>query len=347
MTMRLEEVLAAAREREISRDEALFLFREVREPKQALMLFETGREVRDREIGKRVKLMGFMVSITPCTVDPPCRYCFRWAAPSLFTEEDLMSEEEIARAAQAIAEAGVRHVEIAGGTQADEEGTRATLRAAQAVREGSGLGVWVNNGPSYSPDTVPLLKEIGVEGIACNLETVNHRAFAELRPGDSLARRKELIQATERVGLGIDNTLMIGLGEGWKRDHPYEDWVDFLFYFKGFENFRILEIHPFRPMPGSPVAGLPAGSPFETAKAQAIARLIFRDIDITGADAVAGVMAGANMIMHAVSVSKRRKTGPRVRCGEPVLEDLGGGLSLANYVPAISRYLADLGMELV
>ncbi len=100
-------------------------------------------------------------------------------------------------------------------------------------------------------------------------------------------------------------------------------------------------------MPGSPVAGLPAGSPFETAKAQAIARLIFRDIDITGADAVAGVMAGANMIMHAVSVSKRRKTGPRVRCGEPVLEDLGGGLSLANYVPAISRYLADLGMELV
>ncbi len=347
MSPRLEDVLEAAREREISREEALFLFREVQEPKQALKLFAAACEVRDREAGRRVKLVGFMVSITPCTVDPPCRYCFRWAAPNLFTTEDLLSEEEIARAAQAIAETGVRRVEIAGGTQADDEGSRVTLRAAAVVKEESGLGVWVNNGPSYPPGAVSALKDIGIEGIACNLETVNPRVFAELRPGDSLAQRMELIRATEEAGLGIDNTLMIGLGESGDGDHPYEDWVDFLFYFKQFRNLRILEIHPFRPIPGSPVADLPAGSPFETAKARAIARLIFRGVDIAGADAVAGVMAGANMIMHAVSVSKRRKTGPGARCGEPVIEDLGGGLVLANYVPAISRHLADLGMELV
>lgn len=344
--LRLRDVLAAAREREISRTEALYLFREVRDWRTALELFKTACDVRDRAVGHTVKLVGFIVSITSCTVDPPCRYCFRWASPNLFTEDDLLSDEELARAARAIEETGVKHVEIAGGTQAGTEEGHTTLQAAAVVKETSGLAIWVNNGPSFTPADVIRFKELGVEGIACNLETVNPRIFAELRPGDSLKRRQELIHATETAGLGIDNTLMIGLGESRNGNHPYEDWVDFLFYFKRFRHLRIIEIHPFRPIPGSPVAHLPAGSGFETAKARAIARLIFRDIDITGADDVAGALAGANMIMHAASVSKRANIGPRVRCGNPRIVELGDGLRLADYVPAISRYLAEIGMEI-
>ena len=344
--LRLRDVLAAAREREITREEALFLFREVRDWQTTLELFKTACDVRDRAVGRTVKLVGFIASITSCTVDPPCRYCFRWASPNLFTDADLLNREEIARAARAIEETGVKYVEIGGGTQAGTEGSQTTLQAAVVVKEASGLATWVNNGPSFTPADVVKFKELGVEGIACGLETVNPSIFAELRPGDSLKQRQELIHATEAAGLGIDNTLMIGLGESWDGDHPYEDWVDFLFYFKQFRHLRIIEIHPFRPIPGSPVAHLPAGSNFETAKARAIARLIFRDIDIAGADDVAGALAGANMIMHAASVSKRENIGPRTRCGSPRIVELGDGLRLANYVPAISRYLAELELEL-
>lgn len=344
--MQLDTVLEKAREREITREEARYLFREVRDWKQALKLFAAACDVRDREVGRKVKLVGFMVSVTPCTVDPACKYCFRWASPNAFTSEDLLSEEEIALAAQAIEQAGVKRVEIAGGTQLWDEASSATLRATEVVSKASGLRIWVNNGPSFTSADVLTLKELGVEGIACNLETVNTKLYEELRPGDSLAKREEIIQATEQAGLGIDNTLMIGLGERWGQDHPYEDWVDFFFYFKQFKNFRILEAHPFRPIPGSPVEDLPAGSPFETAKAKAIARLIFRDIDISGADDVIGAMAGANMIMHAVSATKRRKTRPGTRCGSPKIEEIGDGLVLADYVPAITRYLEELHMEL-
>lgn len=344
--MQLDAILDEALDRGIMREEALYLFQETRDWERALRLFEVASKVRDREMGRKVKLMGFIASITTCTTDPPCRYCFRWASPEVFTSKDLLSEEELAIAARAMEKAGIRRVEIAGGTLWGDKGSHATVRAVEVVAEASKLGVWINNGPSFTPADLFEFKELGVEGIGCGLETINAHLYQDLRPGDSLQRRKEIVETTEQAGLGIDNTLMIGLGERWEQDHPYGDWVDFLFYFKHFENFRLLEAHPFRPLLRSPVEDLPAGSPFEAAKAKAIARLIFRDIDIAGADEVLGIMAGANMIMHAVSITKRGRTRPGAKCGSPSIEQIGDDLVLANYLSAISRYLNELQMEL-
>ena len=36
--------------------------------------------------------------------------------------------------------------------------------------------------------------------------------FKDLRPGESSEHREKIVEATEKVGLGIDNTLMIDLG---------------------------------------------------------------------------------------------------------------------------------------
>jgi len=344
--MQLNAILAEALDRGITREDALYLFQEVRDWEQVLRLFEVASRVRDQEVGRKVRLMGFIASITRCTVYPPCGYCFRWASPEAFTSKDLLSGEELAIAARAVERAGITRVEIAGGTLWGDEGSHATLRTVEVVTEASELKVWINNGPSFTPADPFKFKELGAEGIGCGLETINAHLYRDLRPGDSLQRRKEIVEATEQAGLGIDNTLMIGLGERWEQDHPYGDWVDFLFYFKQFENFRILEAHPFRPQPGSPVEDLPAGSSFEAAKAKAIARLIFRDIDIAGADEVIGIMAGANMIMHAVTVMKKGRGGPGARCGSSGIEQIGDDLVLANYLPAISRYLKELQMEL-
>lgn len=344
--MQLEEILQEAEKREITREEALHLFQEVRGWEQALRLFETASRVRDREVGRKVRFMGFLVSITRCTTEPPCSYCFRWGSPDVFTPKDVLSEQELAAAARAMEQTGIRRVELGGGTLWGEEGSAATLAAVKAMTEASNLGVWVNNGPSFAASDVPRLKELGAEGVACNLETVSERLYEQLRPGDSLQARKEIVEATDKVGLGIDNTLMIGLGEQWEDGHSYQEWVDFLFYFKRFKNFRILEAHPFRPVPGSPVEGYPAGSSFEAAKAKAIARLVFRDIDIAGADEVVGLLAGANQVMHAVSVTRRGRMGPGLAWGRPSTTQIGDDLMLHNYLPAISRYLEEFGMEL-
>lgn len=341
-----EGMLEEAAKRPITKEEALWLFQETRGSERTLKLFETACKVREKETGNKVKLMGFIASITRCTTDPTCKYCFRWANPDVFTDKDVLKEKELAAAARAMEERGIRRVELGGGTLWGEEGTQTTLKALEAVANASKLGIWINNGPSFTPNDVSKFKERGAEGIACNLESISEVVYQKTRPGDSLSARQAIIEATDRAGLGIDNTLMVGLGNWEEEVNSYQDWVDFLFYFKQFKNFRILEVHPFRPVPQSPVENLPAGSSLEAAKAKAIARLVFRNIDIAGADEMVGLMAGANQIMHAVSVTHAGRTRPGISAGKPEVLRINNNLELHNYLPVISRHLKEFGMEL-
>lgn len=345
--MEFENVLKNAEGNEITKEEALYLFKGTQTWDKALKLFETAGKVRDEEVGRICKLMGFICCITHCTTDPTCSYCFRWASPSSFAPEMVLSPDELADAAKAIEETGVKRIEIAGGTLWEEDERMTTIKAVEAVKKASNLGIWINNGPAYTEEDVFKFKELGVEGIACNFETINENVFKELRSGDNLEIRKKIVEATEKSGLGIDNTLMIGLGESWDQSHPYQDWVDFLFYFKQFKNFKILEAHPFRPMPGSPTENHPPGSSFEAAKAKAIGRLIFRDIDIAGAGDLLGIMTGANLIMHCVSVNKKeRMRGGRSWGGSVKVEYIGDTLALSNNLSAIAKSVKEMGMEM-
>ena len=58
--MRFEEVLKDAEENEISKEEALYLFKETGRYDKALKLFEIASRVRDNEIGNVFKLDGFI-----------------------------------------------------------------------------------------------------------------------------------------------------------------------------------------------------------------------------------------------------------------------------------------------
>ncbi len=347
--MDFEGILKRAEKEEITREEALYLFQKAQSWDRALRLFETASKVRDEEAGRVCKLMGFICCITHCTVDPICKYCFRWASEKSFAPETVLNSEELASAVSAIEERGIKRVELGGGTLQGEEGRATTFNAVEVARKASNLELWINNGPSFREEDVFKFKELGVKGIACNFETINEHIFRELRPGDSFEHRKKIVEATEKAGLGIDNTLMIGLGERWGQNHPYSDWVDFLFYFKRFNNFKILEVHPFRPIKGSPTQDYPPGSSFEAAKAKAIGRLIFRDIDIAGADDTIGLMAGANLIMHCLPVVRKTRMSllPGVHPGINIkMEEISDTLVLVDNLPIVTRSAIELGMEI-
>ena len=344
--MEFDAILRKAKGEEITREEALYLFQKTQSWDRALQLFETASKVRAEEVGRVCKLMGFICCITRCTTDPVCKYCFRWASENSFAPEAVLNTEELTNAVTAIERRGIKRVELAGGTLWGEEGTNATINAVEVARKASNLELWINNGPSFTEEDVFKFKDLGVEGIACNFETINGNIFKDLRPGDNLEHRKKIVEATEKVGLGIDNTLMLDLGEQLGRHHTYQDWVDFLYYFKRFNNFRILEAHPFRPVIGSPTQDCLPGSSFEAAKTKAIGRLIFRDIDIAGADDMIGLMAGANLIMHCLPVV--RKTRMRMRPGgESVkMEEISDTLVFADNLPIVTRQAIELGMEI-
>lgn len=342
--MNFDRVLAEAKMREITKKEALFLFRKVQSWDRLLRLFKVANKVRDDEVGPRLKLMGFLCCITRCTTEPKCEYCFRWADEGLFSQEAVIEPEAIKVAVKAWEKRGLKRAELAGGTLWGEEGRRATLEAAKAACSVGSVDIWINNGPSFLPEDVQKLKEVGVAGIACNLETLNKAIFKRLRPGDSYDLRISIIEATKKVGLGIDNTLMIGLGESWGALHPYEDWVDFLFYFKGFKNTRIIEIHPFNPIRNSLCQNMPPGSVLETEKARAIARLVFRDVDISGGNTLLGLLAGANLAMHVFPVTKRfRAWKERVHVK---IETLDGDLVLVDNAYIATAAAKELGMEI-
>ena len=63
--MKIEEVLETAKEREINREEALYLFRETKTYDKMLQLFRVACEVRDGEMGRIFKLHGHIASIIP------------------------------------------------------------------------------------------------------------------------------------------------------------------------------------------------------------------------------------------------------------------------------------------
>jgi len=341
--MNVDTVLKEALVRPISREEAFFLFRKIQSWDRLMDLFKAASKVRDDEVGYKLKLMGFISRIAPCRTEPVCKYCFRWRDSESFSEKAVPTTEQLKIAAKALEERGMKSVSLGGGTDRSEEGRAMALNAAKTVCENSKLKVWAGS-CSFLPEDIPKYREIGVEGITCNLETINENVYKKLRPGESLELRKKIIEATEAAGLGIDNTLMVGLGWKPEQPQPYEDWVEFFFYFKRFKNLRILEVHPFRPIENSPVQAWPPGSVFEAEKARAIARLIFRDIDISGGRSLLSLLAGANLDMHCYPVSKasrawREDLPCRILRLEPDL------VMVDNY-HLVTRAARELGMEI-
>jgi biotin synthase-like enzyme len=89
-----ETILTRALKDELSREEALYILKEVNSIERYLELFRIASRVRGDVVGDVFKFDGFIGSITPCTTNPPCRYCGRSARPETFS--DILTPEEVA-----------------------------------------------------------------------------------------------------------------------------------------------------------------------------------------------------------------------------------------------------------
>ncbi len=355
--MEFDQVLERAQQAPPSREEALFLLRHADSWDKAARLFAAAAAVRDRHVGRSIKLEGFICCITPCHTDPPCRYCWRSSsliAKDPFGEGTVLNPHELAEAAAALERVGMKRVELAGGTMRSPEGARRTLQAVRTVRQASALEIWVNNGPSLTcKDDVLALRDAGAFGIACHFETISPKLWQELRPGESLEFRMQVAQWIDEAGVCGNNTLMVGLGQNWGDPPPYEQWVDFLFWLKQLNNFRYLEIGCFRPIPGTQMEDRPPGSVFQQAKLRAVARLLFPDIDISGASTPLGILSGANRWGHStVGIAHRRRANrcPEARgplASRPLAEHrpLGKNLTISDLSPLARQMISEMGME--
>ena len=296
--MQFDKILEKATERELEKDEALFLLENANDWQQQLKLLNTASFVRDKYVGRIFKLKAFAISTNQgCKTSPPCRYCGQASANFKFFKT-VAGPEEVAESVRIAEEIGFKGVQLGGGCSGNK-GAEA-VEDARIVKEITNLDVFVNYGADMSEENIVKLKELGIGTIGCSFETINEEIFKKIKPGESLEERKKVAELIDKHGVGLASGIMIGVGE------TYEDRVEHIFYLKNFKNLRLVYISGFFPIPGTPMGNQPPATSMEIAKTMAITRLVHRHIDVDGSfgrddQLQLWIMAGANhRIIHGI-----------------------------------------------
>ncbi len=302
-------------------------------------------KVRSEEVGDIYKFEAFIGPITKCTTNPPCKYCRRSSRDRSIFDSPL-SLSEIKTGIELVAKTGIKRVEIGGGTLWEGAG-RKVVEAVRIIKKITPhIKVRVNVGPALTINDLLKLKELNVEEVSSNFETMNEQVFNSVKPGDSLNARVELAKNIDSIGLKLSTTMMVGIGS------TYEDYVKHMFWFK--KNIKKLSrfaITALRPIPGTPLESKPMASPVEVAKIGAVARLIFRGVDVCFGGIMNDirllplrVMAGENREVH-LSVSVHRAWDyPILSPSETTVFNMDK-LRFVNNLPLVTRIIKDLGLE--
>lgn len=337
----LKRVLEKGLEETITKEEALYLFREVQRSEEFLELAKVASKVRDKEVGVVFKFDGFVGSITSCTTYPVCKYCRRSTAQAA---EKPLTVNEIEIAAKLMKSAGIKRIELGGGTVWSGAGKQ-VIEAVKAVKNVASFDVWINVGPALNADDLMKLKELGVKEVCSSLETINPDVFKEAKPGDTLEARMKLAEEINKIGLGLASVMMVGIGSN------YEDYVEHIFWLKGFENLSHFCITGLNPFPGTPFQNKPPANPFEVAKTGAIARLVLRNPDISFGGMMndwrllpLAIMAGGNRVIH-LGCHVHRANGWRQLRHPGVIVERHGELEFVNMLPLTVRIVKEMGME--
>ena len=237
-------------------------------------------------------------------------------------------------------------IQIGGGTNC-EEAPAVMIRILQELKK-HGFQVRVNVGPALEREHIQEMKKFGVDEITCSFETMNEKIFRQIKPGDSLEKRKATAHIINGLGVSLSSNIMVGVGES------YQDRVEHLFYLKGLENLGQVGITWLRIHQGSPLEGkkIPP-SPIEAARTIAIGRLIFRNKWLKGSSPQylqLWIAAGANRQIHG-GVSVHRKGERLIGAGgagmNSGIEDIEicDGYVVSNMLPVTARWVIASGMD--
>ena len=343
--MRYDEILNEAKEREISSEEALYLFEEMNSIDRFTSLLKCASYVRDQYKGREFKLWVHIPSTTVgCITHPPCRYC----GISRSTKRGqpghaVTTPEQLATIAGMAEEIGFEGVQPGGGCTGLNG--RDAVDDTRIIKRATHLKVYANYGYDMSEENILKLKELGIDRIGAQLEFVHPEMFYKIKPGDNLEKRKEVLQLIERHDVGLDSGLMIGTGES------YQDRVDGIFYLKGFKNLVRTSICGFMPIPGTPMeSNLPATS-MDIAVTLSIMRLILRHVDIEGTfgrddQLQLWIAAGINIrLIHGLFRPVGRDGNHTKQFFQAETVPVADGFEYVNLLPFYTRMVEEAGLR--
>ncbi len=326
-----EKLLKRAANGKISEKLALNILEKAHDPSNALKLFRLASQIRDENLGKDLYWSAGISQVIPCKVIPRCRYCTYYARSSF-------ELEKLAKTAIKLEELGLKQLHLSGGSNLDGYNEE-IIAMVQAIRKVSDIDIEVNLGCSFSTDTVRALKEMKILSITSSLETVNEDVFNTAKPGDSLEKKKELMEICEREGVPIRSMILIGLGES------LEDRIKHLFYIKKFSHLSYLNFSRFYPYPDTEYKDHSRCSPWEVAVTVAVARLLMPKVHLglaagnTIDDSPLWYIAGGGNQILGAHIS-RISVHPEP--GEQVIK-VDDDVYIVNRMPEVQRYIE--GME--
>lgn len=268
-----ETSLQRARKGEIDFESAWSLFSGASRSDRALELSSLASRIRNEKLGRKLVLSAHVHMITSCELSPSCLYCSLSSSDRLTSEErSRLTARELNRCVRYAVDKGVQSIVLVGGT--DLGGLDAPVRrTVEKVRDITDIDLAIDVGPSLSEETVRWLKDEKVSTVYCSIETVNPRAFAEAKPGDSLFARIECMKMLEEAGAQLGSVVMNGLSST-------ADLLASILYLRRFRNLAYLYISTFRPVRGTPWAGKRSASVVTSLRALSIARLVFPRVHV-------------------------------------------------------------------
>jgi biotin synthase len=239
------------------------------------------------EAARRVNALKAPLAAAPtiveerCQTFPPCRHCKweyfkRWGIQT----GRRRSREETLEWAKMLDDQGIPRTFIAGGWQGRSLPV-SLLDYVRLIKENTGLEIFGLFG-ALDRASLAALKEAGLKGYLCGLESPNEGIYRRFRPGgDSLEDRKQALWDAKDLGLDIWSGFLLGLGES------EEDVAEGIRWLKDIQP-QSLSVLPFTPFPDTCMEGENPANPFMWARMAAIASLCLPGADIF-TDPVAGI----------------------------------------------------------
>lgn len=269
-------------------------------------LFALADAVRKQHLGDEVHLRGIIEFSNYCRND--CHYCgLRRSNRDI--ERYRIPLDEIKQTAQHAADLGYGTIVL----QAGEDPTYSGEQLAEIIQEVKAIGnfaITVCVG-ERSREDYQLMKEAGADRYLLKHETADPELFAKLRPGTSLAERKQRLQWLREQGFQVGSGNMVGL-PGQNLETLAED----ILLLKELD-VEMAGIGPFLPHQQTPLRDCDPGTLALTLKTLAVARLVLPQTHLPATTAVGtlhpegrkfALGCGANVIMPNLSpVSYRAK----------------------------------------
>lgn len=298
-------------------------------PREVARLHADARRLADETVGRAVPARGLVEVTNECRNN--CLYCGIRRDSTSVTCRYTLTDGQILGCCRAAHAAGLRTFVLQGGESASFGADRVEALVAQMAAEFPDTAITLSLG-EWSDTDLERFRRAGARRYLLRHETKNAAHYSRLHPPSmSQANRLRCLDTLKRLGYETGTGIMVG-SPFQTVDHIMED----LEYMCGLQP-DMIGIGPFVPAAGTPFAGFPQGSVELTLRLISVLRLLFPRANMPATTAlatldpergrIAGLMAGANVVMPNVSPADARKAysiyDHKAATGTEGLEGLG------------------------